>query len=273
MKSLKESVCQSLDGSDAGIMKFIPYLLRDLWEIGSDPGTMVALIKDHIRKDNLRILDLGCGKGAVSVRIAMETSCTVKGIDAVPEFIEEAREYARKFLIADRCTFEVGDIRIRIRDLAGFDVVILGAIGPVFGDLEVTLKTVRGALASPGYVLLDDGYIENDLVTDYNRCLRKNGFFRQISAAGFTVIHEEIFERDRLTETDETLFNSIKRRAEELMDQYPEKSELFRKYIQNQEFENRMLETVITTGTWLLGTAGNQGKNKHENHERKKGSC
>ncbi|MBE0679187.1 MAG: methyltransferase domain-containing protein [Bacteroidales bacterium] len=260
MKSLEESVTGSLDGSDTAIMKFLPWLLRDLWEIGSDPETMVRLITDHVRKDNLRILDLGCGKGAVSVRLAQEPGFTVTGIDAVPEFIMEAGEYARKFNVSDRCSFKVGDIRVRIRELSGFDVVILGAIGPVFGDLEVTLKTVRGAMTNPGYVLLDDGYIEDDLVTDYNRCLRKSEFFRQISAGGFTVIKEEIFERNGLAEKDEAMFNSIKQRAEELMEQYPEKSELFRIYIENQNFETRMLETVITTGTWLLGTVCNPEK-------------
>jgi cyclopropane fatty-acyl-phospholipid synthase-like methyltransferase len=253
MKSLEESVSQSLDGSDVRIMKYLPYLLRDLWEIGADPETMARLIKDHIRREKLRILDLGCGKGAVSVRMALETGCTVKGIDAVAEFIEEAEEYARKYNVSDRCSFEVGDIRVRIRELTGFDVVILGAIGPVFGDLEVTLNTVRSALATPGYVLLDDGYIEDEIVTDYNRCLKKSEFFRQITAAGFSVVHQEMFERASLIESDETIFNSIRIRAEELTEKYPAQSHLFKKYVDDQDFETRMLETVITTGTWLLG--------------------
>lgn len=254
MKSLEDSVSQSLDGSDAGIMKYLPYLLQDLWEMGSDPETMVRMIKGHPGMENLSVLDLGCGKGAVSVRLAQEPGFTVTGIDAMPEFITEAREYARKYKVSDRCSFEVGDIRARITELNGFDIVILGAIGPVFGDLEVTLRTVRGALANPGYVLLDDGYIEDDLVTDYNRCLRKSEFFRQITAAGFNVIKEELFERNWLVESNETIFNPIRRRAEELMELHPGKSDLFKKYIENQDFENRMLETVITTGTWLLGT-------------------
>jgi len=53
-------------------------------------------------------------------------------------------------------------------------------------------------VAIPGYLLLDDGYIEYNFATDYNKCLRKSEFFRQISATGFTLIHEEIFEQDGL---------------------------------------------------------------------------
>ncbi|NLE33931.1 MAG: class I SAM-dependent methyltransferase [Bacteroidales bacterium] len=254
MKSLEESITGSLDGTNTGILRFLPYLLQDLREIGADPETMTRLIREHIRKDNLRVLDLGCGKGAVSVRIAMEGQHTVRGIDAVPEFIREAEEWADNNHVSDRCSFEVGDIRTVIRELKGFDVAILGAIGPVLGDLEVTLNEVKDALNVPGYVLLDDGYIEDDLETDYDRALRKSEFLRQIDAAGFTVVHEELFGRDRLTETDGPIFDSIKKRAAELTAQYPEQAARFRNYVDNQAYETRMLETVITTGTWLLVT-------------------
>jgi len=254
MKSLEESVAWSLDGTDAGILRFLPYLLQDLREIGSDPETMARLIKGHIVKKNLKALDLGCGKGAVSVKLAVETGCAVTGIDALPEFISEAEAWARQCNVSDRCSFETGDIRIRISELSGFDVAILGAIGPVFGNLEVTLRTVKRALKDPGYVLLDDGYIEDDLETDYNRALRKREFYRQIDAAGFTVVHEEIFGRDILTGSDEAIFSSIKKRAAELSAQYPEQADQFQNYVENQAYENTILETVITTGTWLLGT-------------------
>lgn len=254
MKSLEESITGSLDGTDTALMKFFPYLLQDLREIGSDPEMMVRLISDHIRKDNLRVLDLGCGKGAVSVRIAMEGQHLVRGIDAFPEFIHEAGEWARQCKVSDRCSFEVGDIRRLIRELNGFDVAILGAIGPVFGNLEVTLDRVKSTLNVPGYVLLDDGYIDDDLETDYDRALRKNEFFRQIDAAGFTVVHGQIFGRDRLTETDEAIFDSIKQRAYELTARYPEHADMFQSYVENQAHENMILETVITTGTWLLTT-------------------
>lgn len=254
MKPLEESVTGSLDGTDTGILKFLPYLLQDHLEIGSDPETMARLISDHIGKENLKVLDLGCGKGAVSVRVAAEPRCEVTGIDALTEFIREAEEWSRNNNVSDRCSFKVGDIRVKINELRGFDVVILGAIGPVFGNMEVTLNKVKDVLNVPGYVLLDDGYIEDDLETEYDRAPRKSEFFRQIDAAGFTVVKEEIFERDGLTEADEAIFSSIKQRADELKDQYPELADLFQGYVDNQAYENRILETVITTGTWLLRT-------------------
>jgi len=252
MKPIDESIIESLDGSDIRLREYISYLLQDIWEIGADPETMLLLIKEHVDISNPRILDLGCGKGAVSIRMAQEIECTVLGIDAVPEFIKEANEYARKFNVYEKCTFEVGDIRDRIKEMSKIDIVILGAIGPVFGNLETSLYTINQSLNTHGYVLLDDGYIEDESDVDYNRCLRKTEFYKQIKDSGFSIIHEEIFARDGITESDTVIFNAINNRADELITKYPDKSDLFRKYIDNQNFENKMLETTIITGTWLL---------------------
>jgi len=258
MKPLDESIIESLDGSDIGLKDYIPYILQDLWEFGADPETMIALIKDHVDISNPKILDLGCGKGAVSIRIAQEIECYITGIDAVPEFIQEAKNYAKRYKVHHRCNFEVGDIRVKIKELTGFDIVILGAIGPILGDLKTTLRLLKGSLIAQGFVLLDDGYIEDSSVVDYNKCLRKTEFHKQIKDAGFRIIHEEIFPKERIEESDDIIFNLIKKRVNELSKRHPDKSEMFNKYVENQDYENKMLETSIITGTWLLKNYGTQ---------------
>lgn len=258
MKPLDESIIESLDGSDTGLKDYIPYILQDLWEFGADPDTMISVIKDHVDISNPKILDLGCGKGSVSIRIAQEIECSVTGIDAVPEFIQEAKDFARRYKVHHRCNFEVGDIRIKIKELTGFDIVILGAIGPILGDLKTTLGTLKGSLNARGFVLLDDGYIEDSSEAGYNKCLRKTEFHKQIKDAGFRIIQEEIFPKDRIGESDEIIFNSIKKRVNELSKKHPDKSEMFNKYLENQDYENKMLETTIIAGTWLLRYYGTQ---------------
>jgi len=47
MKSVEESVTAALDGSDADLFPFLPYILQDLWEIGSGPETVTAMIRKH----------------------------------------------------------------------------------------------------------------------------------------------------------------------------------------------------------------------------------
>ena len=51
------------------------------------------------------------------------------------------------------------DIREKILELKEFDLIVLGSIGPVFGDIETTLKSLNSLLVKGGYVILDDGYI------------------------------------------------------------------------------------------------------------------
>jgi SAM-dependent methyltransferase len=252
MQEIKKSIVESLDGFDIELFSYLPYILQDLWEIGADPLIMLNLITGNISNKNLRILDLGCGKGAVSINVAKEIECTIKGIDAMPDFIESAKKYAKEFNVEDKCDFEAGDIRIKIKELKDFDVIILGAIGSVFGDLYTTLKNLTASLNSSGYVLLDDGYIPDESPTNYNRCLRKTDFYHQITYAGFEIVQEIIFEKDAIEDSDKIIYDSIEKRISELIKEYPDKKKLFNGYLKSQEYENYILANELITGTWLL---------------------
>lgn len=252
MEDLKHSVVRSLDGSGIEIYAHLPYILQDLWAFGADPSVMLDLVRTGIEEKNPRILDLGCGKGAVSITIARELECTVKGIDAMPEFIESAERYARQFGVQDRCDFEVGDIRTKIRELKGFDVIILGAIGPVFGDLEATLRILAGSLRASGHVLLDDGYIPNGSRADHDPCLRRADFYGQIASAGFAIVREVIFTRETIEEDNRRIYGHLEKRIQELIASYPGKKAFFDAYLRSQEYENERLARELVTGTWLL---------------------
>lgn len=148
MKTIEESVITAMDGSDKELYPFLPYILQDLWEIGADPDTIIKLFRKHSKNySNLKILDLGCGKGAVSIRVSKEFGCACYGIDAIPEFIDFAQQKAKEYSVDHLCNFEIGDIREKIKELLGYDVIILGAIGPVFGDYYTTLTTVSSCLS------------------------------------------------------------------------------------------------------------------------------
>lgn len=102
----------AMDGSDKELFPFLPYILQDLWEIGADPAAIIRLIGNHFEKcAGLKVLDLGCGKGAVSIRVSQKLGCTCYGIDAIPEFVAFARQKAGEFNVDHLCTFETADIR------------------------------------------------------------------------------------------------------------------------------------------------------------------
>ena len=87
-RTLEESMILSLDGKDKNILKYVPYILQDFWEIGTSADDVISVIKKY-KKDysNLNVLDLGSGKGAVSIKIASDLKCKCLGIDGMDEFI------------------------------------------------------------------------------------------------------------------------------------------------------------------------------------------
>jgi len=40
MKTVEESILVSMDCSDRQILSYLPYILQDFWEIGTDPKTV-----------------------------------------------------------------------------------------------------------------------------------------------------------------------------------------------------------------------------------------
>lgn len=252
MEDLRKCVSESLDSFDLELFPHLPYILQDLWSFGADPETMQKLIADHIKEEKLKVLDLGCGKGAVSIPLAESLKCEVTGIDAIPEFISEAILYSKKYGVQDLCRYEVDDIREAIKSTKGFHVVILGAIGPVLGNLQETLTRLKTVLNRPGYVLLDDGYLEDDSKAAYTRALRKSEFYRQIAAAGYHIVQEDLFTKADIEEYDLFVLNSIRKRVHELIIRHPEKKELFLGYLKTQEEETDVMENQLITGTFLF---------------------
>jgi ubiquinone/menaquinone biosynthesis C-methylase UbiE len=252
MKSIEESVVISMDGSDKELFPFLPYILQDIWEIGADPDAIIKLIRKYYNNTTeLRVLDLGCGKGAVSVKISQELGCTCYGIDAIPDFIEFAQQKATEHKVNHLCIFELGDIREKVKELAGYDVAILGAIGPVFGDYFSTLSTLAKCLKENGIFIIDDAYINDNSDFSHPLMFKKSDIVQQIEKAGMELVENDIMDRDNIVDFDDFIFDHLKKRCYELIEKYPNKQNLFLDYIRKQEFENDVLENKVI-GTTLM---------------------
>ena len=104
MKSIEESIAQAMDCENTSIVSFLPYILQDFWEIGSSAESILSIVKENTKNCfDLNILDLGCGKEAVSIKLAIELKCTCLGIDAIQDFIDIANHKAKQNDIADQC--------------------------------------------------------------------------------------------------------------------------------------------------------------------------
>lgn len=253
MQSVEESVVLALDGTDKELYDYLPYILQDLWEIGASPEAMVGLLKKHTtNQHNLKILDLGCGKGVASIKIAKVLGTNCVGFDAMPAFIEEARIQAAQHGVEANCHFEITDIRTKITELKQFDVIILGAIGPIFGTLYETLITLSPVLAPQGCFLIDDAYIEDDSDFEHPVYVKRTEILEQIQRADMILADEWKIHEKEIRESDEYIFGNILKRCHELIKKHPDKRVIFENYIKKQEEENAILETKVKCTTMLV---------------------
>lgn len=252
-KTVEESVVMTMDGSDKEIFPFLPYILQDLWEIGSDPEAIIKLIKKHsFNYNNLRVLDLGCGKGAVSIKVAREFGCYCYGIDAVPEFISDAQQKAVEYSVDHLCKYEIGDIREKVKELGVYEIIILGSIGPVFGNCFATLMALSKCLSDSGIIIIDSGYIEDNISYTHPLYSKKQTILQQINSAEMKLIENDIFNRNKIKHSNDFIFHNLRKRCLELIDKYPKKRNLFEDYIRKQVEENSVLENKIICTTMVI---------------------
>lgn len=253
MNDLKESVLNSLDGSSPEIYPYLSYLLQDLWEMGSTSENVLSILKNNNvpeKFSRLKILDLGCGKGGITIPIAKETNASVVGIDGFSEFINVAVDKSKQWGVENNCRYFCGDIRTEIKNFTDFNLVILASTGQILGDIKQTLTSIEKCLVQNGYVFLDDAYIPNELDFENENYMHEKEFYNQLSESSFEIIDKKVHPAG--SADNEVMFNKIKRRAFELMEKYPDKKSLFESYLRSQTEENSALETSVKCVSLLL---------------------
>ncbi len=250
MSTVDEKLAKSLTAESTELIPYLPYLLQDLWELGSSPQDMIDLITKHASVSRrTRLLDLACGKGAVSVNIARTLGCSVKGIDILPEFIEFARRKAAEYGVDALCEFEVGDINQAVKSETNYDIAILGAVGDVLGSSEKTISLLKNTVKPGGYILIDDGYAKEQ---SNSHCLTRDAWLELFDAARVTLVDEILITDDALSSLNVEQQECIRKRANELKERLPRKAYLFDSYIASQQAECDELENEISGVTLLL---------------------
>lgn len=65
------------------------------------------------------------------------------------------------------------------------------------------------------------------------------------------LVENDIMDRDDFVDSDDYIFNNLKKRCKELIKKYPNKQRIFLDYIRKQEIENDILENKVV-GTTLV---------------------
>ncbi len=252
MKTLEESIMEAMDCSDPGILPFLPYILQDFWTIGTNPEVIVHLIAKHGKgKSSTKVLDLGCGKGAASIKIAEAFRCHCHGIDGMADFITSAASRAGACNVGDCCRFEHGDIRKMLKDLGLYDVIVLGAVGRVLGSWYETLTLLSSNLGDEGLILIDDGYVEDECNLEHPHVYKKSEVLKQIDAANMMMI-DQVFVDDTSAADYQMEYERLSRRCNELSEKHPERAALFQRYKAEQKKEYALMQSDIICSTMVI---------------------
>jgi len=246
-KTVEESIASAMEDKNINLIKHYPYILQDFWEIGTSSLEVIKIIKKYKENySNLSVLDLGSGKGAVSINISSELKCKCLGIDAIDNFVIFSNDKAKEYGLDNICTFETNDIRTRLKTLGKYDIIILGAIGPVFGDFCETLLKLSPHLNENGLIIMNEAYVEDGHKTDYPNVFTKSIILNQINSAGMEIIESIIADETHEVKEDfEQDAVNLEKRCLELIEKYPENKNMFLKYIENQKELYRKLDNEV----------------------------
>ena len=218
----------------------------------------MRMIEKHVNiSESTKILDLACGKGAVSVKIAAGLRTRVKGIDITAGFIEYARQKAKEYGVDGFCEFELGDINQAVKAERDYDCVILGAVGPfVLGGPAETLRKLKETIKPGGYILIEEGFIADE---------NSRGRIRHNSDIHFTERQWMDYFKEAGLELAETTSGfgegdldhvsgmaAITRRAGELIEKHPDKRAILEEYVRGQQNEYDDIDDGLICVTWVL---------------------
>jgi ubiquinone/menaquinone biosynthesis C-methylase UbiE len=122
--------------------------------IGGRSATDRLLEKVGIGRDS-KVLDVGCGLGKTSCRLAQETGCSVVGVDIMPRMVEAARKTAAKTGVGHLTRFMEGDARRLPFEDDAFDVVMVESVTVFVEDVEKALGEYY-RLVRPGGAVCDN---------------------------------------------------------------------------------------------------------------------
>ena len=251
----EEKLACSLTAETTELIPFLPYLLQDLWELGSNPQDMIRLIKKHlpVSKDT-KVLDLACGKGAVSIKIAGSLGVNVYGFDLLPDFIEFAKQKAKELKVDSLCHFTSADVNDVVKNETGYDCVIFGAAGNVLGSPQEALHKLSRTVKQKGFILMDESFLPDDSAGGEIKYKNYEYLTRAQWKRLFLENGLKLAEETPDTEGHDFDFDNraISARAEELIAKYPDKRTIFEGYIQSQLNECDDLENSLVSVTWML---------------------
>lgn len=244
--ALDRCVAEGME-TDPALLPYLGRLLEGVDVLGTPPAWVTEILRAGGLAQGARVLDLGCGKGAVTLEVAASFGARVVGVDGLADFIDAARAKAAELGLADRCRFEVGDLREWPADPDAFDAVLFTGIGDLLWGYEETIARLRRHVRPGGLVVFEDSYRVDG---------GRDEIVRALTSHGDELLAERALADDELEQLNAETNARIAANAARLERDHPESGPAIRAYARRQQDESDALEEHMTCGLWLLERRG-----------------
>jgi SAM-dependent methyltransferase len=144
-----------------------------------------------------RVIDIGCGKGELLIRVGERFDIEGLGIDLSKEYVAWARNEAMNRVPNGQITFVTRDASKMEPTPRSFDLAINVGSSHVFGDYETALRRLHDIVKPGGLVLFGEGFWRREPSPDFLEALGGTadeladyaGLISTCIASGFTPIY------------------------------------------------------------------------------------
>ena len=245
--------------TDVALLPYIPELLADLEELGSDAEVIAEVIDTLELPDDAQVIDLGCGKGATALEVAAELDLDVLGIELFEPFVQACNQLARERKLSDKCRFIHGNILELAGRVTPADVAVFAALGDVIGRLDEAVGVVRKYVKPGGFIVVSDVFVADGGTNGFpgfEQYVSHDETIRRLTASGDRLVREVLEEDEDDGGEDEAGADSegllIAARAETIAARNPDVAAAVRAFAASQAAENDFIDANFQGAVWVL---------------------
>jgi ribosomal protein L11 methyltransferase len=139
---------------------------------GTHPTTQLCLIALEAQvQPAMRILDLGCGSGILSIAAVKLGAKSVLATDIDPIAVKATKENAEQNGVSEKITAEVGSLADLISTSQQFDLIVVNILARII--IEMCSQGL-GQVVRPGGIAIFSGIIDTQ-IDDVEQALRETG--------------------------------------------------------------------------------------------------
>ncbi len=263
-RALLREVSRSL-GANSSLIPVLGELFASLTALGSSPrrlasllpvSSLVARFSEPGLSSQYRphVLDLACGKGAVSVELARRHGCRVTCVDGCPAFIVAARALAARHNVAHLCSWHIADIR-RWSPMPSrkFDTALM--IG--LDSLADAVPRLRAFVRPGGFYLIDDAirdprHRDSDAFSDVPDSAACTAL---IESLGDRVLRRVMLPRAVIKSQHHAISIKLASTTRTLAKRHPKLRKPLAEFLANQRDASKVLLGPLRPTLWLIERA------------------